>query len=83
MGMQVKCSCGKLLDRDYMGISSHLRSASQHPELRFQDGVKKGKIKEKALKKKRYSMMFIGDSKITGSATTQEERVRAKEAGIN
>ena len=81
MPMQIKCSCGKLIDRDYMGISSHLRSAKKHPELRFQDG--KGDIKKKALEKKRYSMMFISDSKITGSAATQEERVRAKQAGIN
>jgi len=81
MPMQIKCSCGQLLDRDEMGISSHLRSAKKHPELRFNGG--KGKVKENTLRKKRHSMLYVTPSKITGSATTQEERVRAKEAGIN
>jgi len=59
--LNIKCTCGKLLDRNDMGVSAHL-SGKDHPELKFPSG----KVKPKALKKARYALMYKALLKTTG-----------------
>jgi len=76
--MNITCTCGQSLDRNVMGIRSHL-AGSKHPELKFPSG----KVKPKALEKARYALMYSETSSLNEPAGTQEERVRAKMSGIS
>ena len=82
--MNIKCTCGKLLDRNDMGITSHLRGKDHldDPDVRFQEGEHKGKIKKKGIKIKRYAMKYSDTSLLNEPAKTQKEKALLKTTGL-
>ena len=78
VNVDIKCTCGKSIDRNDMGIRGHL-AGKDHPELKFPSG----KVKPKALERARYALKYSDTSTLNEPSTTQEERMGAKISGIS
>ena len=68
-----------------MGIASHLRGNDHKddPDVRFQKGEHKGKIKKKGLERKRKKMLFVEPQSVNEPSKTHEEKALCKTTGVS